>query len=59
MYHPSFSGERYSRYEDIAKIIPLYKKESRQDPGNYRPVSKPSVISKKKIEKVVFTQTNK
>ena len=30
----------------IARVIPLYKKGSKQDPGNYRPVSILSSLSK-------------
>jgi retron-type reverse transcriptase len=39
----------------MAKVIPLYKKGNRLDPGNYRPVSILSVVSKI-IEKVVHKQ---
>ena len=41
-----------------AKVIPLYKKKSRLDAGNYRPVSVLSIVSKI-LEKAVFNQLNK
>ena len=40
-----------------AKLKPLYKKESKTDPHNYRPISLLPVISKV-IERVVHDQTN-
>ena len=42
----------------LAKVIPLHKKRSRLDAGNYRPVSILSVVSKV-LEKAVFLQLNK
>lgn len=42
----------------LAKVIPLYKKKSRLDVGNYRPVSILSIVSKI-LEKSVFKQLNK
>ena len=39
----------------IARVIPLYKKGSKQDLGNYRPVSILSSLSKI-IEKIIFEQ---
>ena len=41
----------------LAKVIPLHKKKSRLDAGNYRPVSILSVVSKV-LEKAVFLQLN-
>ena len=41
----------------LAKVIPLHKKKSRLDVGNYRPVSILSVVSKV-LEKTVFLQLN-
>ena len=41
----------------LAKVIPLHKKKSRLDAGNYRPVSILSVVSKV-LEKTVFLQLN-
>ena len=41
----------------IARVVPLHKKNSRTDVGNYRPVSVLSVVSKV-IEKLVFKQLN-
>ena len=38
-----------------AKIVPIYKKKLKIDPGNYRPVSILSIISKI-FEKVVCEQ---
>ena len=38
-----------------AKVVPLFKKGSRLDPGNYRPVSVLSVLSKV-LERAVHTQ---
>ena len=38
-----------------SKVIPLFKKGDRSDPGNYRPVSILSVVSKV-LEKVVHEQ---
>ena len=40
-----------------AKVIPLFKKGSKLDPGNYRPVSILSVLSKL-LERAVCTQMN-
>lgn len=42
----------------LAKVKPLYKKKSRLDVGNYRPVSILSVASKI-LERAVFVQLNK
>ena len=42
----------------MARVIPLYKKKSKTDAGNYRPVSVLSIISKV-FERVVFNQLNK
>ena len=39
----------------MARIVPLYKKNSKTRVGNYRPISVLSVISKV-FEKVVFMQ---
>ena len=39
----------------LAKVIPLYKKQSSNDPNNYRPVSLLSVFSKI-IEKLMYTR---
>ncbi|PIK37229.1 putative RNA-directed DNA polymerase from mobile element jockey-like [Apostichopus japonicus] len=41
----------------IAKVIPLHKKKSKLEAGNYRPVSILSVVSKF-LEKAVFHQLN-
>ncbi len=38
----------------LAKIIPLFKKGNRYDPGNYRPISFHSVASKI-LERIVYT----
>ena len=38
-----------------ARVIPLFKKGSKLDPGNYRPVSILSVLSKV-LERAVHTQ---
>ena len=40
----------------IAKLKPLYKKDSKTDPKNYRPVSLLPLVSKV-IEKVIHNQT--
>lgn len=42
----------------IAKVIPLYKKGNRYDPGNYRPVSILIVASKKFREDCVQTDVS-
>ena len=39
----------------VAKVTPLFKKNSRVEPGNYRPVSVLCIISKL-LEKVVYDQ---
>ncbi len=41
----------------IAKIIPLFKKGNRCDPGNYRPISILSVASNI-LERIVYNQMN-
>ena len=38
-----------------AKIVPIYKKKAKTEPGNYRPVSVLSVISKV-LERVICEQ---
>ena len=40
-----------------ARVVPLYKKASKTEPGNYRPVSILCIISKI-IERVVYNQIN-
>ena len=40
----------------IAKVIPIYKKEDKSDPNNYRPVSILSCISKI-FEKIIYKRT--
>ena len=40
----------------IAKLIPLFKKGSKTDPKNYRPISLPPLLSKL-IEKAIHIQT--
>ena len=42
----------------IAKVTPLFKKGSKTDPKNYRPISLLPILSKV-IEKVVYEQTQK
>ena len=39
----------------LAKVVPLYKKQSPNDPNNYRPISLLSVFSKI-IEKLMYTR---
>ena len=41
-----------------ARVTPIYKERSREDPNNYRPISVLSVIAKI-FEKVIFDQTYK
>ena len=41
----------------LARVIPLYKKGNKLDPGNYRPVSILSTVSKV-IERIIFDQIN-
>ena len=36
-----------------AKIVPIYKKKAKTEPGNYRPVSLLSVISKV-LERIIY-----
>ena len=38
-----------------ARVIPLYKKKSKTDPGNYRPVSILTIVSKI-LERVTYNQ---
>ena len=38
-----------------ARVVPLYKKQSKTEPGNYRPVSILSVTSKI-LERIVYNQ---
>ena len=40
-----------------AKVVPIYKKGNKNEPGNYRPVSVLTVVSKV-LERVVYNQTN-
>ena len=40
-----------------ARVVPIYKKGSKTDPGNYRPVSVLSIISKV-LERAVYNQLN-
>ena len=39
----------------LAKVIPVFKKKDKQDPGNYRPISLLSIINKI-MEKVMYTR---
>ena len=40
----------------IARVVPLYKNNSKTDPGNYLPVSILSVVSKR-LERLVYNST--
>ena len=40
-----------------AKIVPIYKKKAKTEPGNYRPVSVLSIMSKV-MERVICEQLN-
>ena len=40
-----------------AKIVPIYKKKAKTEPGNYQPVSVLSIMSKV-MERVIFEQLN-
>ena len=53
----SITNETVPKSFKDAKVIPLFKKGSRLDPGNYRPVSVLSVLSKI-LERAVHSQLN-
>ena len=53
MFHDSIYPDIFK----VAKVIPIHKKGSRTDPGNYRPISILPVVSKV-FEKVIFMQLN-
>jgi len=46
IFNLSFSNGVFPTGMKVAKTIPLYKKNSRLDPGNYRPISLLSIFSK-------------
>ena len=52
----SFSNGIFSDVMKLAKVIPLYKKTSPEDPSNYRPISLLSVFSKLITEKLMHTR---
>ena len=52
----SFKKSKFPSQCKIAKVTPLFKKGSKTDPKNYRPISLLPIISKV-IEKVVHEQT--
>ena len=54
----SISTSSFPKLCKVAKLKPLYKKGSKNDPQNYRPISILPVVSKI-IERVVHDQTNK
>ena len=51
----SFSSGVFPDLMKLAKVIPLYKKRSPEDPANYRAISLLSVFSKI-IEKLIHTR---
>ena len=51
----SFSIGVFPDLMELAKVIPLYKKNSPEDPTNYRPISLLSFVSKI-IEKLMHTR---
>ena len=53
----SFSSGIFPDLMKLAKVIPLYKKNSPEDPSNYRPISLLSVFSKI-VEKLMHTRLN-
>ena len=53
----SISSSSFPKSCKVAKLKPLYKKGSKNDPQNYRPISILPTLSKI-IERVVHDQTN-
>ena len=51
----SIEQGQFSNDLKIARVIPLYKKGTKQDPGNYRPASILNSLSKI-IKKIFFEQ---
>ena len=55
LINDSFSSGVFPDLMKLAKVIPLYKKSSPEDPTNYRPISLLSVFSTI-IEKLIHTR---
>ena len=51
----SFSTGIVPEQLKLAKVIPVFKKNDKQDPGNYRPISLLSIINKI-MEKVMYAR---
>ena len=52
----SIRFSHFPKYCKVAKLKPLYKKDTKTDPQNFRPISLLPVVSKT-IEKVIHNQT--
>ncbi len=53
-----FSSAEYPDPLKLAKVIPIYKKNDRSEPGNYRPISLLSIVNKV-IEKLIHKRLYK
>jgi retron-type reverse transcriptase len=54
----SFQEGKFPENLKLSLVTPIYKKDERQDPGNYRPISITSPMSKI-LEKAFLTQLEK
>ena len=57
IFNKSFEEGRFPELLKIARVIPIFKREERTDPSNYRPISLLSVFDKL-LEKLMYNRLN-